>query len=74
MLRYKVFFHLQLHSIDGIQHPAHCAVTPTHQHPDTPGRQQGTQLESFGGIQLRQVEHLEERPVYEISLWTHREC
>lgn len=61
-------FHLQLHSIDGIQHPAHCAVTPTHQHPDAAGGQQGAQLEGFGGSQLRKVKHLGGKPRHKIGL------
>lgn len=60
--------HLQLHSVYGIQNPAHCAVTPTHQHPDTTRRKDGAQLERLGGSQLRQIKHLEEREERNLNL------
>lgn len=51
--------HLQLHSVDGVQHPAHRAVTAAHQHPHAAGGQQCAQLEGLGGTELGEVEHLE---------------
>lgn len=54
------WINLQLHRVDGIQHPAHRTIAPAHQHPHTVWGEQGTQLQSFGGRQLGQVKHLQD--------------
>lgn len=51
---------LQPHGVDGIQHPAHRAVAPAHQHAHAARGEERAQLQGLGGGQPRQVEHLQE--------------
>lgn len=51
-------FDLLFHGINGVQHPAHCPISSTHQNTHTARGQQSAQLQGFGRSSLGQVKHL----------------